>query len=412
MKHYFLINLLFFLIFFNGVAQTKKYVSYTVKKGETIKSIAKDLNISPKELLDLNPDVDKKPKENTVILIAVEVKETKPETIQYQVLPKETLYGIAKKYQLSIEEILQLNPILVHGLKEGQIIELPKTNLTTTPVITPVIEPQKITHTIEKGDTLYNLTKRYQISEADLIAQNPILKEGFNIGMVLSFEPGKKTEIIPNLAHKPIVKKNANLKLKSGKTVNVVMMLPFMLDEINDINVNFNNPNSLLNITTEFYQGAIIAIDSLRNQGANIRLKTFDSENTFEKISSILKTTNLSDTDVFIGPLFLANAYKLAKSINSGFVVAPMKSKEHSKFNESNLIKSGVSDEMLENNLLQFIKRNYTNQQLIVIGDNKQGANNEADRIAWKLKVNSNINQVTVLNRVMHSSLNSDLNLF
>lgn len=405
MKKYFLITLLFLVTSIYMDAQTKKYVTYTVKKGETIKSIAKDLNISPKELYDLNPDVDRKPKENTVILIVVEQKEVILETIQYQVQSKETLYGISKKFQITMEEIIQLNPILVDGLKDGQFILLPKTAVEVIQTEKKAaITPKKIIHTVEKGDNFYNLTKRYQLTEEELIAQNPILKEGVKLGMELQILTDKKNENntdkkTENILETPKqqLKTPLNLSIKSGKTVNVAMMLPFKLNEIGAANLQFNNSNSLLNITTEFYQGALVAIDSLRNHGANINLKSFDSENNDDKIIEILKNNNLSNTDVFIGPLFLSSAYKLAKNINNGFVIAPMNSKEHTKFNESNLIKSGVRDELLEDGILQFMKRNFGGQNVVVVGDNKPGTNDEADRIAWKLKTNSTINNVTVL---------------
>ncbi|MDP2088286.1 MAG: LysM peptidoglycan-binding domain-containing protein [Flavobacteriaceae bacterium] len=398
MKKYFLIVLMFLLTLYYVEAQTKKYVSYTVKKGETIKSIAKDLNISPKELYELNPDIDRKPKENTVILIpATHVVETPSTTIQYHVQPKETLYNIAKRYQTTIEEIIKLNPILVDGLKDGQIILIPGANSAVGQTEKKEeISAKKIIHIIEKGDTFYNVTKRYQISEEELIAQNPILKDGFNIGVELHIITDKKIET--NFSQpKQIVKTPMNIAFKSGKSVNAVLMMPFKLNEIEDVAIHFNNSTSLLNIAAEFYQGAMIAIDSLRNQGAAINLKSFDSENNDEKITSILRTNNLSNTDVYIGPLFLSSAQKLAKNITNGFVIAPMNSKEHTKFSEINLIKSGVRSELLEDRILQFMKRNFAGQNVIVIGDNKQGTNNEADRIAWKLKSNISIGNVTIL---------------
>ena len=64
----FLISILVFCAF-TLVAQQKKYVSYTVKKGETMKSIAKDYDASTRDLLRLNPDIGRKPKANTVIIV-------------------------------------------------------------------------------------------------------------------------------------------------------------------------------------------------------------------------------------------------------------------------------------------------------------------------------------------------------
>lgn len=399
MKKYFFITVLFLLTSIYVEAQVKKYVTYTVKKGETIKSIAKDFNISPKEIYNLNPDVEKKPKENTVILIPTLAtsEALQPNTIQYLVQPKETLFSISKRYNISVEEIIKINPILVDGLKEGQIILIPTTaGEIIKPEIKEEVLPKEIIHIIEKGDTFYNVTKRYQISEEELIAQNPILKEGFNLGIELRIKT-EKGAVLNQLQPKKVTKTPSNIVFNSNKTLNVVLMMPFKLNEIVDVGVHFNNSTSLLNITTEFYQGAMIAIDSLQKQGANINFKSFDSEQNDEKIISILKTNNLSNTDVFIGPLFLSSGYKLAKNITNGIVVAPMSSRDHNKFNEINLIKTGVKNELLEDKILQYIKRTYAGQNMIVIGDNKPGSNNEADRIALKLKSNSIIKNVTVL---------------
>ncbi|MDH3382133.1 MAG: LysM peptidoglycan-binding domain-containing protein, partial [Flavobacteriaceae bacterium] len=197
MKKYLFITILFLLTSNCIEAQTKKYVTYTVKKGETLRSIAKDFNISPRDLFDLNPDVDKKPKENTVILIPTEAvaTELQPETIPYLVQPKETLYSISKRYNLTVEEIIKLNPILAEGLKDGQTILLPKTavKIIQTEKNDKIIS-NEIIHIIEKGDTFYNVTRRYQISEEELIAQNPILKEGFKLGIELHIKTDKKAD--------------------------------------------------------------------------------------------------------------------------------------------------------------------------------------------------------------------------
>ena len=122
--------LLFFVLNLNSFAQQKKYVSYTIKDGETIKSIAKDLDISTRDLLSLNPDIGKKPRAETVIIIPnklygsstnleemVSVETADSDLYIFQ--PKETLYGISKKFGLSIAELIQLNPELADGLKIG-----------------------------------------------------------------------------------------------------------------------------------------------------------------------------------------------------------------------------------------------------------------------------------------------------
>lgn len=391
-----------FLVVLNLTAQTKKYKQYTVKKGETVRSIARDFDVNARDIYDLNPDIDRKPVENSIILVPILEETTIQNNVTYTVLPKETLYSLSKRFNISIDELIKLNPFLVDGLKEGQVLSIPKTNFENQAVeIVTETKSKEIIHKVEKGETIYSLIRRYQISEEKLTELNPTLKNGLKEGMELVIQTSKNTEEfkkeMANNNFKAAVKTPLNLGFSKGKSVNVALMLPFKLNEIEDVGAHFNNSSSLLNITTEFYQGALIAIDSLRAQGAIINLKTLDTESSDELLVSLLKTQNLTKTDLFIGPLFLSSAQKLAKNIANGFVLAPMNSKEHSKFNESNLVKAGVSLEILENKMIQFIKSKYNGQNIVVIGDNKPGSSGEADRIAWKLKSSGSINFVRIL---------------
>ena len=61
--------ILFFAFVATSCGQQKKYISYSVKKGETMKVIAKRLDMKTRDLLRLNPDVGRRPKPNTVIII-------------------------------------------------------------------------------------------------------------------------------------------------------------------------------------------------------------------------------------------------------------------------------------------------------------------------------------------------------
>lgn len=397
-----IVTILIVLTVFNVTAQTKKYKQYTVRKGETIRSIARDFDVNARDIYDLNPDIDRKPVENTVILIPIFEELPISNTVSYTVLAKETLYGLTKRFNITVEELIKLNPFLVDGLKEGQVLLIPKANFES-PVKVQIAEqkPTEIFHKVEKGETIYSLTKRYQISEEKLADLNPMIKNGLKEGMELKIHTAKiandSLKKNGNNEVKVAVKTPINLGFTKGKSIDVALMLPFKLNEIEEVSQHFNNSSSLLNIATEFYQGASIAIDSLRTQGAIINLKTVDSESSDEQLSTLIKTQNLTNTDLFIGPLFLSSAHRLAKTISNGFVVAPMNSKEHSKFNETNLVKAGVSNEVLENRMIQFIKSKYAGQNIVVIGDNKLGSSGEADRIAWKLKSSGTISNVRVL---------------
>src|SRR4030066_2525907 len=100
MKRITLLFVFLFLFSVIAIAQQKKYVSYTVKKGETVKSIAKAYHITSKDLLQLNPDISRNIAPNTIIIVPnlnfgkQEVKPDNGAKKRYFVFPKDTLYGI------------------------------------------------------------------------------------------------------------------------------------------------------------------------------------------------------------------------------------------------------------------------------------------------------------------------------
>ena len=78
MREFKIIIILFFVMIATSCGQQKKYISYTVKKGETIKVIAKRLGVKTKDLIRLNPDIGRKPAPETVIIIPNKQYQQKP----------------------------------------------------------------------------------------------------------------------------------------------------------------------------------------------------------------------------------------------------------------------------------------------------------------------------------------------
>ena len=216
MKYY---NCIFLFIFFNGISvfSQEKYTRHTVSKGETISEIAKEYEVKSSEIYELNPDARNGIKFKTVLLIPSKAKKSVGPTskitsnspeISHEVLAKETLYGIAKQYNIAIADLYKINSHLEkEGLKKGQIIKIPQTaldNLTinTKPEKTIEIQktatPQKeatnkdvvvssitehkievptegIIHEVLPKETLYAIAKQYKISLANLQKANATL---------------------------------------------------------------------------------------------------------------------------------------------------------------------------------------------------------------------------------------------
>src|SRR5690606_6771175 len=101
---------------------------------ETKFGIARKFGISIAELEDLNPDLDELKVGATLIVpdkIVVENAEIDSENFQYyEVKPKEGFFRLKAKFGLSEEEIVALNPYAKDGLKDGMILKLPKEGAT------------------------------------------------------------------------------------------------------------------------------------------------------------------------------------------------------------------------------------------------------------------------------------------
>jgi len=411
------ITLLFvFLFLFSAIAiaQQKKYVSYTVKKGETVKSIAKAYHITSKDLLQLNPDISRNLAPNTVIIVPnlnfgkegvkQEVKVANGAQKKYVVFPKDTLYGISKKFGITMEELIAANPQIADGLKPGMELIIPepgsaptKTNDTVTYEL----------HTVVKDDTMYNLSNRYQVSQAELLRLNPELSGGLKLGMTLKMKPVKNWNATKAVSNENRFDNEKNIAIRRGafnenfdssKEINLVILLPYNLNKSSDSTKtdNFRKSNSLLNVVTDFHLGASMAIDSLRNQGLSVKVKFIDSENSTPKIQTIINRNELKNADAVIGPLYFDNAFWLSKHIDAPIVV-PFYSKNQSANSANNLVKAAPDDELLQSELLRYLEKSYQGENIVVINDGESGSQTKLWQIVNRLKTFKNVQNISVV---------------
>ncbi len=390
-----IIFLLSFLMFFTACGQQKKYVSYTVKKGETIKSIAKEYDMKTKDLLRLNPDVSRKPAPNTVIIVPNKKKKTEVKTSSekgktHTVKRKETLYSIAKKYNVTVEDLMKVNSLAGNELSVGRVIKIPEIKNETVEVIEDAAEEDLSgfdIHTVEKGDTVFNLTRRFNISEEELKALNPQLKtDGLKLGMVLKV--GEKTEEVPM---------NLFVDEITDKPLKIVLMLPYKLNSTSDYEAQFKKKNSLLNIVTDFHSGVLMAIDSLRKQGMNVDLKVVDTQNKQSKIASEINSSNYDDVDAVIGPLFLKNARYVSKELSNIPVIAPMYSKNQSSVSGDDLVKVAPNKELLEEKLINHLLENYSGEKVVITGDASPSTRNKISKLSSRLRDLDSLKDITII---------------
>ncbi|MBS9774040.1 MAG: LysM peptidoglycan-binding domain-containing protein [Tenacibaculum sp.] len=415
------------LTFTISCGQQKRYVSYKVKKGETMRDIAKRLNMKTRDLLRINPNVKRRPSENTVIFIpnnknfktensykkeieentknsSLNTTEVTKKLYEYKthiVQPKETVYGLTRRYNITKKELIELNPeypeLKNNKLSIGNILKVGKIK-REIPISLKDDLDNYITHKVNPKETVFSLTRFYNISKDDLVSLNPHLPEliynKLNIGDILKIRL-KDEKIDLNSNNNTIYEDNIDI----NKTIELAIMLPFKANEYNSVNSYkiFKGKNGILpNMVTDFYMGAEIAIDSLIKQGINVKTDVFDTGNRDKNISKILSNNNLNTKDVIIGPFYSKQVEMLANNVKTP-VIFPHFSNHQDKFSSSKLIKTVPDIKTKINKLIEFLKSNYERETIFIVGDGKSASNLQINKIVKELKTHDPLSNINVL---------------
>lgn len=184
------LRVLFFIGFISNVTFSQESATkHTVLKGETITQIAQKYKTSPSEIYRLNPETQNGIAENQVILVA-ELMQKPNNSITHIVQSKETLFGLATKYNIKVEAIQNANAAaLVNGLQVGQELVIPQESDQK-----PEIAAVKTKHTVQAKESLFSIARLYNVSVEDLDKANTeTIKNGLQVGQEINVPNKKKT---------------------------------------------------------------------------------------------------------------------------------------------------------------------------------------------------------------------------
>ena len=185
---------LVFILSFNKITAQDLIIEHRIQKGETAYFIAQKYKVSIDEIYKLNPECQKGIKDNQIIRIPVysAEKENSKQQVTHVVGAKETLFGLSKQYNVSVEALQNANPILANGLQIGQQLIIPQNavNLPKTEVVTS----SKAIHQVTAKESLFSIARQYNVSVQDLENQNKeVLQNGLQIGQTISIPNKRKT---------------------------------------------------------------------------------------------------------------------------------------------------------------------------------------------------------------------------
>ncbi len=253
----------------------------------------------------------------------------------HKVLPKQTLFSIAKAYGVTQEELVAANPDAKDGLKAGSILFVPVTDANAQAAAAkPAEEIQKeektepetrqveseesfeddstleidrvIEHPVRWYESISSIARKYKISVAELLAYNglkdtdsirgktlliPVYKERSNAAAPdedPDDEPDTLTKNEDEEPEAPVTPVRKQHWYNAAEPIHIALVLPF--------NASSTPASQFLN----FYSGALMAVEEQKEKGAHVILNVYDLA---QGAQSILDDPKFRESDVVIGPV-------------------------------------------------------------------------------------------------------------
>lgn len=157
--------------------------TYTVERGDTLWSIAKKFNTNVNEIKRLNN------LKSNILYVGQSLKvpeyyKAEDTNISYVVKKGDNLYSIARQYGINVSDLKKYNNLASDVLSIGQIIEIPSSTSIVTPSEDDIINEEN-TYIVQRGDTLYSISKKYGVSIEDIRNANNLTSDILTVGSTI-----------------------------------------------------------------------------------------------------------------------------------------------------------------------------------------------------------------------------------
>lgn len=373
--------------------------------------------------------------------VAGEVKpqpSTDEEYYYHKVSKKQTIFSIAKLYGITGNDLIRYNTELTKGLTVGQVLKIPVRIANSanqeSAESSAVSGDQSGTsgytvHPVVSGETLYSLESRYGLTHEEMLRHNPALQSGLKAGMKLKIPVKAVSQAAQAVTTAHPVKNNAaddQLPKPAGiegdsdagacqpvrgpntKKYTVGLLLPLYLPGndnpdpaginkaliLGKISLNSQviaasaDTSTVINGTNidqkavsflEFYEGALLAIDSLQRKGMNIELHVFDASNQ-KMISSLLQLDEFRELNLIIGPVYPEFQESVASfaAKNRIPMISPLSSSGNFEKNNSWYFKVQPDKDYQIEQTAAYIASEFTSRNFILLQESEKSTSAEA----------------------------------
>lgn len=299
------------------VIRGKSYYLHTVQPGQTLYSICKAYGANIDEVKSLN---DKK--DNALSLYEVlKVPYTDPFVQQddkfyyHKVLKGETFYSIARLYKIKPKRLLKFNEGYAQNqpLAVGAVVKLPLAEIDLS-----VLGEEEIEASVGKKQEIRpeRPVRNESVKKVEEASMTDILQDALmQKNEKTEQEPEKETTTVIGATDKmEIPDYISEVVMPVDPFVKVALLLPFSakdypvfvdtLVEKMPVQISARSEQFI-----SFYEGVLLAVDSLKNQGYKVNLKVFDTERSAEKMYTMVDEIDRFHPDLIIGPVY-GSVYK------------------------------------------------------------------------------------------------------
>lgn len=350
----------------------------------------------------------------------------------------ETMWGTTRKYKVSEEVLKELNPVLRTGFPAGVVIKIPLQKEIEETQAKAVNEDAFIKHHVKRGESLWGLAANYKVKIPVIKKYNPVLE---NRNLVEG-----ETVLIPKeiTTETPMVKveneadsirqveafyevelpveipescKPSNFEFHSNEVFTVALFLPLYLEANDTLNRETLMVDSLaleemalevgmeiaMDTTIEkeepkelfkqfyadsenyiqFYEGVLLAIDSMQNAGMQLELNVFDTQRNADSIRQFVFSEEFLETDLILGPVLQSvqrDVEKIAAK-NRIPIVSPLASQSSTTMSNPHYYQVVPSREYIAEKTAEMIAEEYFDSNFIVVKTNDYNGTVEGEMV-------------------------------
>lgn len=355
----------------------KSFYLHTVRPGQTLFSICKAYGVEVDEVKALNDKKENVLSVGEVLRIPyVEpFKRLDNDFYYHRMRPKETLFSLSQKFGIKMKRVLKDNPgyDVSRPISEGAVVRLALKQIDRK-----VLEAELRWEDHQSQETIKAKEERQQTVGSRPVQDTEKKSEGYVV-----------RDTVPVVYDYPPVA--GHLK--------IALLLPFCLKEnrlplsssevlVDSLGVPIRNERDRLSSRSEpflqFYQGVLMAVDSLKNMGYTIDLYVFDTEKSVNVVQRIVEELNQLSPDLIIGPVY-ANTYKVVAEqlVNKSIpMIYPLSARSEDLGRFSNFVQTNISTHSLVEEMAKWVATHCGRAHIVNIIPDGAARGGEAGRLS------------------------------